>query len=158
MYRIFLKEKEFKNQQIPVGRSLAVLFVCLLALAAGCSKKQIKPVPEGAVYFNKADAVVQALRRGYASKDSATIKAVSTEKGYADIIPNLDRFDTVKLTFTTKWIDVSSKGVTVNVQWSGVWTKDGKKDSERGMAVLELTGKPLKFNAVLTGNPFIYPQ
>ena len=151
--------KEFNNQRISMMRFLTVaLFACFLALAAGCSKKQIKPVPEGAVYFNKANGIVQALRKGYAAKDAAAIKAVSTEKGYAEIIPNLDRFDTVKLTFTTRWINVGAKGVTVNVQWDGVWSKNGKKDHERGMAVFELTGRALKFNGVLTGNPFIYPQ
>ncbi len=149
------------RQGNPMRRSVIFLLflpVCVLALAAGCSKKQIKPVPEGAVYFNKSNTIVQALRSGYAAKDAAAIKAVSTDKGYKEIAPNLGRFDSVKLTFTTRWVDVSNKGVTVNVEWNGVWTKNGKKDSEQGMAVFELTGQPLKFSAVLTGSPFIYPQ
>ena len=135
------------------------MLVCVLALSAGCSKKQIKPVPEGAVYFNKANNIIQALRRGYTAKDAAAIRLISTDKGYNEIVPSLDKFDTVKLTFSTKWVDVRGSGVTVNVEWNGTWTKGGKKTSESGMAVFELTGQQqLKFNTAITGSPFIYPQ
>ncbi len=139
-------------------RFVVIILVCVLALAAGCSKKQVKPVPEGAVYFKNANKVIQALRSGYIAKDAAIIKSVSTDKGYNEIVPNLGKFDSAELTFAIKWVDVSTRDVTVNVQWEGVWAKGGKKDSRRGMAVFELTGQPLKFNTVLTGSPFIYPQ
>ena len=137
---------------------LAISLICVLALAAGCSKKQIKPVPEGAAYFNKANNIVQALGSGYAAKNAPAIKAVSTDKGFNEIVPNFGRFDSAHITFATKWINVGNKNVIVNVAWKGVWTKNGKKDSQQGMAVFELEGHPLKFNSVLTGNPFIYPQ
>lgn len=143
-------------------RSLLLLpllfFVFVLALSAGCSKKALKPVPEGAVYYNKANAVIDALRKGYTKKDPGAIKAVSTEKGYAEIAPGLEKFDSVKLSFDTKWIDINGTTMDVNVAWKGVWTKDGKKDSERGMGVFELTGTPPKFNGALNGSPFIYPK
>ncbi|MDA8089331.1 MAG: hypothetical protein M0Z61_03780 [Nitrospiraceae bacterium] len=137
-------------------RSFIILLLFVLAASAGCSKKQVKPVPEGAVYYNNANKIIQVLRNGYAAKDPGIIKAVSTQNGLNAIVPNLGRFDSVELTFTTKWMDVSNGGATVNVEWKGVWTKDGKKDSESGMAVFVLTGNPLKFDKILTGNPFIY--
>ncbi|MDA8325728.1 MAG: hypothetical protein M0033_05865 [Nitrospiraceae bacterium] len=139
-------------------RSLVILLFFALALSAGCSKKAIKPVPEGAVYYNEANGVIQALLKGYINKDAGAMKAASTDKGYAGIAPDFEKFDSVKLSFTTKWIDVAGRTIDVNVAWEGVWTKGDKKDSERGMAVFELAGTPPRLNAVLSGNPFVYPK
>ncbi|MDA8086116.1 MAG: hypothetical protein M0Z75_05390 [Nitrospiraceae bacterium] len=139
-------------------KSLLIPLFLALALSAGCSKKEMKPVPEGAVYYNEANGVVQALRKGYINKDADAIKTVSTEKGYGEVAPNLGRFDSVELSFTTKWIDVTGQTMDVNVAWEGVWTKGDKKDHERGMAVFELAGTPPKFNGVLSGSPFVYPR
>ncbi|MDA8387512.1 MAG: hypothetical protein M0Z58_02460 [Nitrospiraceae bacterium] len=141
--------------------SLPVLLVFALSLlgAAGCSKKQIKPVPEGAVYYRDANRLIQALREGYTQKDPDIIRAVSTYKGYEEIAPSLGKFDSVSLAFTMKWIDATTpQTMDVTVAWEGVWTKGGQKDSESGTAVFELTGSPPQFNAVLSGNPFIYPK
>lgn len=136
-----------------------LLFVFAFAvLAAGCSKKQVKPVPKGAVYYRNASRLISALRKGYIQKDPDIIRSVSTSNGYNQVAPGLGRFDSVKLSFTVTWLNVKDSAMDATVEWNGVWTKGGQKDKENGTAVFELKGAPLKFNAVLSGSPFIYPK
>ena len=152
-----MKTKKSRTARLLMAFCLPVLLVLAL-LGAGCSKKQVKPVPQGAIYYRDANRLIDALRKGYTQKDPDIIRAVSTYNGFEQIAPGLGKFDSVKLSLTTRWINVKDETMDVNVDWKGVWMKGGQKDTESGMAVFELKGSPPKFNAVLSGSPFIYPK
>jgi len=137
---------------------LAGLLFAALLFAPGCSKKEVKkqPPPEVKV-ANEAFSAIEELRKAYIEKNDAALKALSTENGYKDLREDMKPFDSAELKFTPRWVDIKGETVTVNVGWQGTWRREGKETSERGMAVFEFTGKPLKFNNTLKGSPFIYP-
>ncbi len=137
----------------------AVLFLILSAFICGCSKKQVKPEPSEVKITSQAFLAIEHLRKAYEAKNAAAAKEATTSTGFPDVTDSFDQFDSATLKFYPKWVDMAADGtIDINVAWDGVWTKDGKKDKEQGMAVFEMTGNPPKLNRVLKGNPFTYPH
>ncbi|MDA8168817.1 MAG: hypothetical protein M0Z59_03850 [Nitrospiraceae bacterium] len=136
----------------------ALLLMLSAALFSGCSKKQaVKPEPPDIKISQQAFKVIDEVKTGYEKKDDAAIKAVSTGDGYIEVTKTFGDFDTAKLKFVPKWVEITDGAVTVNIAWEGTWTKGGNTATDNGMAVFELKGTPLKFNRVIKGSPFVYP-
>lgn len=149
---------KFPPRKIRILAALAVFMISAL-FTYGCSGKEVKTPPAEVKPVSRAFAAIEQLRKAYEAKSDSGLKAFTTDSGYQDVSGFFDEFDSVTLTFTPKWVDMDPSGtMTIDVAWDGVWTKDGKKDSEQGMAVFEMTGNPPKLNRVLKGNPFTYPH
>jgi hypothetical protein len=141
---------------IPLLPLVALIFA--LASFAACSKKEVKKQPTPEVKTTgEAFSLLEGLRKAYVEKNDGEMKALSTEQGYAELKKDIKPFDTAELKFSPRWVEIKAGTVTVNVSWEGLWRSGGKETSERGMAVFELAGTPLKFNGALKGSPFIYP-
>lgn len=135
-----------------------IALISALALSVGCSREEVKKQPSPEVKSaNEAFSLLDELKKAYLEKNEGAMKALSTENGYRELRENIKPFDSAELKFSPRWVDIKGETVTLNVSWEGSWRSQGAEREERGMAVFELTGKPLKFNGALKGSPFIYP-
>ncbi len=134
-----------------------VLLFCAALMLFACGKKEVKPVSVESKTSMEAFALAETIRTAFVTNDKETIRQDSTPEGYRDIEANTRGFDSVELAFTPRWVDIDGADVTLNVSWKSVWTIAGKKTEDRGMAVIQMEGKPLKVSKILRGNPFVTP-
>ena len=134
-----------------------VLVLCAVFMLFACGKKEVKPASVESRTSLEAFALAETIRTAFVTNDKETLRLDSTPEGYKDITANTKNFDSVELTFTPRWVDIDGADVTLNVAWKSAWTVAGKKTEDRGMAVFQLEGKPLKVSKILRGNPFIVP-
>jgi len=136
-----------------------VLFVAMaLALLLACAKKEVKPQSEDSRLAQEAFALAENMRAAYVKKDFKGLAEYMTEEGYRSVSKRLRDFDKAEIEFRNRWVEIEGENVVLNVSWRGAWTVGGRERQARGMAVLELTGRPLKLNRVLQANPFMNPE
>lgn len=136
-----------------------VLCCVLLAFMVSCGgKKEVKAVSRESTMAQEAFAVAEAVRDAYSRKDFTAITDRCTKEGYRDIIDSLRHFDSVDLTFTPRWVEIDKARVNLNIAWKGSWVVGKDTIRERGMAVFQLEGTPLKLSKIVRGNPFRYPE
>jgi len=138
--------------------STIAALICLALLVVSCGKKEVKQTTVDSKIATQSFAVAEALRSAYVSRQIAAMETHTTKDGFRSITGVLKTFDSVDLTFTPVWVDIQGDRVLLNVSWKGKWTSAGNITEERGMAVFELKGNPLKVDAVLRANPFRYPE
>ncbi|MCE5312738.1 MAG: hypothetical protein LLF86_06245 [Nitrospiraceae bacterium] len=138
--------------------SIAAVLICLALLVVSCGKKEVKKTTIDSKLATESFAVAEALRSAYVNRQIAVMENHTTKNGFKNITSVLKTFDAVELTFTPVWVDIQGDKVQLNVSWKGKWTSAGNITEERGMAVFELKGTPLKVDAVLRANPFRYPE
>lgn len=135
-----------------------LLFVFALAfLLAACGKDEVKPPSEDSELALESFKLADSIRSHYVNRELEAIKDLSTETGYGELKPGLREFDSAELKFTPRLVQIEDSTVTLNISWEGRWTLKGNILEEKGMAVFELLGKPLKLNRILKGSPFVYP-
>ena len=138
--------------------SIAALFVCLALLVVSCGKKEVKLKTMDSKIATESFALVEGLRAAYVKRQIPEMENYTTKKGFKGITDVLKTFDSVDLKFTPVWVEIQDDKIFLNVSWKGRWTNAGNITEERGMAVFEIAGRPLKINAVLRANPFRYPE
>jgi hypothetical protein len=132
--------------------------ISLLFIVACGGKKEVKAVSRESTMAQDAFAVAEAVRDAYARKEFTAIVDKCTKEGYRDIIDSIRHFDSVDLTFTARWVEIEKSKVFLNVSWKGTWVVGKDTVRERGMAVFQMEGTPLKLSKIVRGSPFKYPE
>jgi hypothetical protein len=137
-----------------------VLVMALLAaLALGACGKDLKRPSEDTLLAREAFALAEEMRAAYTGHEFRRLKGFCTADGYEELLRNIKRFESVELEFAPRWVDIKRDGaVFLNVQWEGIWHVEGGTEEERGMAVFELVGRPLRLRKVHRANPFSQPE
>jgi len=138
-------------------RKVLLILMVVLAVAA-CSKKVVKVQTEDSKLAQEAFALAENMRQAYVKKDFNSFTNYSTEQGLRDVERQLKDFDDVKLEFEPRWVEIEGDKLILNVSWKGTWQVRGRERKDRGMAVFELTGRPLRLNRILRSNPFKNPE
>lgn len=141
-------------------RRIGFIFLIILGLfMTGCSKKEeVKRIPPEVNVSREAFDVLEEARKAYEARDDEKLAELATSRGYEQIKKEMKPFESVRLSFSPRWVEVKPESVIVNVQWEGTWTVNAKETAERGMGVFELAGKPLKLDRILKGSPFAQPR
>ena len=126
-------------------------------ILSACESEQVKPPSEDSELALQAFAVSESVRDLYTKKDYDAMSELFTAESYKDFRAGLRQWESVELAFTPRLVEIENDKVTLNVSWQGKWVFMGRTSSERGMAVFELEGRPLKITRILRGSPFIYP-
>ncbi len=136
-----------------------VLFMAMAVLLLGaCGKKEVKVQTEDSKLAVEAFALAENLREAYVKKKFSAWEGYSTDRGLRDLNRDLGEFDKVELSFSNRWLEIEDERLVLNVAWEGTWTIRGRERQERGMAVFELTGRPLRLNKILRSSPFTNPD
>jgi hypothetical protein len=136
-----------------------ILFIAMAALLLGaCAKKQVKVQTEDSKIAVEAFALAENMRAAYVNKNFEAFESYATDRGLRDVNRGLKEFEKVELSFTPKWVEIDGGTLVLNVSWEGTWTIRGREREERGMAVFELTGRPLRLNRIIRSSPFKNPE
>ena len=139
-------------------KKIALLLLASLLLLSCGGKKEVKQVTQESKAATEAFGVAETIRNAFVKKDSATIQRNATEAGFKDITSGRQVFDSVDITFTPRWVEIDGDKMLVNISWKSTWMQSGRKSDERGMAVFEMEGNPLKLSRILRANPFILQE
>jgi hypothetical protein len=139
-------------------KKIALLLLASLLLLSCGGKKEVKQVTQESKAATEAFGVAETIRNAFVKKDSATIQRNATEAGFKDITAGRQVFDSVDITFTPRWVEIDGDKMLVNISWKSTWMQSGRKSDERGMAVFEMEGNPLKLSRILRANPFILQE
>lgn len=151
--------KEARTGPMVLRATLCVLcFALLIAVAACGGSKEVKTPSRESVMAQDAFSIAEAVRAAYAKKDFTIISEKCTKEGYRDIIDSIKYFESVDLSFTPRWVEIEKSKVSVNIAWKGAWVVGKETVRERGMAVFQFEGTPLKLSKIVRGNPFKYPE
>lgn len=136
-----------------------LLFIALAVVLLGaCGKKEVKVQTEDSKLAVEAFALAEDLREAYVKKNFRAWEGYATDSGLRDLKKDLGDFQKVELAFSPKWLEIEGETLVLNVAWEGIWTIKGKERQGHGMAVFELTGRPLKLNKILRSSPFKNPD
>lgn len=139
---------------LDLRRTVITIALSVFLLIVGCGSKEVKKeTPEGRI-ASEAIAVSEGLREAYVNRNRAKIEQYTTPQVARSILQSLSSIDSAELSFTPAWIEIEEGKVTLNVSWKGKWTKGGMVDEDRGMAIFELKGQPLRVDKILRANPF----
>jgi hypothetical protein len=129
-----------------VGASATLLAVLLSALLLACSSKDAR-YPEDHARFNRIDAAMESLRRGYVEKNMAQLQGImlpldQLERLLAEITKDFDAFKEISLDFAIDRILVEGDTIDVFVHWQGEWkrTPGDAGIRERGHGMLRWVG------------------
>jgi hypothetical protein len=137
---------------------MLMLMVAALVAVAACAKKEVKVQSEDSKLAEEAFNLAENMRQAYVGKDFGKFELYTTEQGLRDVQRQLRDFESVELKFEPKWVEIDAGNLVLNVAWEGTWVVRGRERKDRGMAVFELTGRPLRLNRVLRSNPFKNPE
>jgi hypothetical protein len=135
-----------------------LLIVMAVLLVGACTPKEVKVQSEDSRSAEEAFALAEDMRKAYVGKDFKALERYATEDGFKDLKKHLRDFERVELKFTSRWVDIEGGELTLNVAWKGTWTIMGREREDRGMAVFQLTGSPLRLNRILRSSPFRNPD
>jgi hypothetical protein len=145
-------------KEIALGLKVGALCAALLFMAGCGGKTEVKQVSQESRMAQDAFSVAEALRSAYTKKEFAAIADVSTKDSYKEIIDSIKFFDSVELDFAPRWVEIDKAKVYLNIAWKGAWVVGRDTVRERGMAVFQLEGTPLKLSKIMRGSPFKYPE
>jgi hypothetical protein len=136
-----------------------ILFIAMAVLLLGaCGKQKVKVQTEDSKLAVEAFALAENMREAYVNKNFKAFEHYATARGLRDVNRRLKDFEKVELFFTPKWVEIDAERLVLNVAWEGTWTIRGREREEHGMAVFELTGRPLRLNKIVRSNPFTNPE
>jgi len=133
------------------------LIILIILLVFSCSKKEVKKESLEGITAREALTVIESLRTAFVKKDRKELERLTTSQGLKSIIQHLSGFDSIDLVFTPVWIEIETDKTSVNVSWKGKWIVSDKFMEDRGMAIIELKGQPLKVDKIKRANPFVLP-
>ncbi|MFQ3573515.1 MAG: hypothetical protein SNJ53_02660 [Thermodesulfovibrionales bacterium] len=135
-------------------RFAIIVIVCLMISA--CGKKEVKKETEEGRIASEIIVVSEQLRQAYIARDLQTIQRHTTSTVYRQITQYINEYKVIDIEFKPVWVEIDTKGVTLNISWKGKWEKSGKNIEDRGMAIFEFTGQPPRVAKILRANPFEY--
>lgn len=135
-----------------------IVFAIGLLFLSSCETGEVKPRSEDSEMAQEAFSIIESMRTFYVNRDIESMSGDMTDEGFKELKKGLKKFDSVELRFTPRLVEISDTGFTVNVSWEGKWKDGGRIKEERGMAVFEMTGNPLKVDAIQRANPFARPE
>lgn len=139
-------------------KRIVVLAVCCVVLSLlSCGKKEVKKETLEGRIASEAIAVIDKLKGAYIKRNRSEIEQTTTPQSARAILQSLAKFDSVELSFNPVWMEIEQDKVTVNVSWKAKWTVSGNTVEDRGMAIFELRGQPMKVDRILRANPFNVP-
>lgn len=139
-------------------KKIALLLLASFLILSCGGKKEVKQVTQESKAATEAFGVAETIKNAFIKKDSATLQRNATEAGLKDIMAGRKVFDSVDITFTPRWVEIEGDKMLVNISWKSTWMLSGRKTEERGMAVFEMQGNPLKVTRILRANPFILQE
>jgi hypothetical protein len=139
-------------------KKIALLLLASFLIFSCGGKKEVKQVTQESKAATEAFGVAETIKNAFIKKDSATLQRNATEAGLKDIMAGRKVFDSVDITFTPRWVEIEGDKMLVNISWKSTWMLSGRKTEERGMAVFEMQGNPLKVTRILRANPFILQE
>ena len=138
-----------------VKRPLIMLLAAMLVLA--CTSK--KHPTEDSLLAVEAMGLAEGIKDAYLKKDADEVNKFCTPDACNDIISDMERFKTEELEFTPQLVQIKLDGsLQLTVKWKGKWLHEGRKKEERGLAVFELSGRPLRLQEITGSSPFIGPS
>jgi len=138
---------------------LVLLLTVLLFLPSCGGKKEVKKALTGdAAIANEAISLAESIKDAYLQKDKTAIKALCTKNGYLVLIGSIRDFDSAEIEFKPTRVDIEDNRVLLYLEWKGRWFLNGREFPDKGLAVFELKGSPLKLNDILRANPFRQPE
>lgn len=138
-------------------RRLLFLLIGIIFLFA-CGKDKLQPPSEESKTALESFALAEKMRASYLKKDFDGFKDYCTEKGYEELKRGFGEFEKAELEFTPRFVEIDNEKTILNISWQGKWTLKDRAIEEKGMAVFELMGQPLKLNSILRGSPFKLPE
>ncbi len=144
---------------IPLTTCLPLILVLLLMTSCG-GKKEIKPLPPEAVEAKRVISLAERIREAYERKDREDLGKLCTDRGcLAFSAEGLERFDSARLDFRPKLVEIDGDQVLLHLQWEGRWVISGGKVLERGgLALFEFRGSPPRLYDIRRENPFLPPE
>lgn len=137
---------------------IALLLLASFLIISCGGKKEVKQVTQESKAATEAFGVAETIKNAFIKKDSTTLQRNATEAGLKDIMAGRKVFDSVDMTFTPRWVEIEGDKILLNISWKSTWMLSGRKTEERGMAVFEMQGNPLKVTRILRANPFILQE
>jgi hypothetical protein len=138
-------------------KTALIILLIILMVPSACSKKEVKPVSQESKTAEEAFRLAENIRDAFLRNDRDALHRDTTESGFHDIFAGSKSYDSVELEFTPRWVDIEQAKVTVNIAWKSKWTILGSQIEDRGMAVFEMEGQPLKLTKITRANPFKVP-
>jgi hypothetical protein len=138
-------------------KTALIILLIFLMVPSACSKKEVKPVSQESKTAEEAMGLAEKIRDAFVKNDRDSLLRDTTESGFKDIFADGKSFDSVELVFTPRWVDIEQARVTLNLTWKSKWTIQDKQVEDRGMAVFEMEGQPLKLTKIIRSNPFKVP-
>jgi len=128
----------------------------------GCKSTPHIQSEDDAARLRRLDATVEALRSSYENKDMSSLSTLFTplegsEKLLDAIQQDVERYETISLTFSIDRILITQHDYSVHLHWEGVWhaPKHDLPLRERGLSVFKFTGdQQITLRAIDGDNPF----
>jgi len=138
----------------------ALLLPALLFLPSCGGKKEVRKeaLTGDAAVARDAISLAESIKDAYLQKDKTAMKALCTKNGYLVLIGSIKDFDSAEMEFRPTRVDIENNRVLLYIQWRGRWVHNGQEFTNKGLAVFELKGAPLKLNDILRANPFRQPE
>jgi len=134
---------------------MRLFIVILIAIAfSACGKDEVKRPSEDSALAGEAASLIESIRSAYEKKDMEALEGYLPLPDYKGI----KDFDSADLEFTPRLLEIDGGRLIFNVSWTGAWRRGPATTEERGMAVFELQGPPLKVIRILRGSPFGLPR
>ncbi len=142
-----------------VSRLLILFSVSLLVfLLISCGKNEVKPVSEDSKIAQEAFNVLETLKTAYLERDHERLQEYSSNDYFKEIVAAIKNFDDMELSFTPTWVEIEDSKVYITVSWKGSWKLKGNVVDQRGIALFEFEGRPLKLSNIHRDNPFRQPE
>ena len=128
----------------------------------GCKSTPNVQSEDDAARLRRLDAAVETLRLSYESKDMSSLATIFTpldgsEKLLSAIQKDVERYDTISLTFSIDRILIAEHDYAVHLHWEGVW-QTATQDlpfRERGLSVFKFAGtQQITLQTIDGDNPF----
>jgi len=133
--------------------SIILLFVFFIV---GCGGNKIAPSADFLLTQNAIE-ITNSIKEAYEKKDRTLIKE-RVEPSISESILKSLAFDEAKLSFTVRMVRIQKTGVRINLNWTGQWLLDSKKQKNRGVATLiyKKDGE-MKLIRIEGDSPFLIP-
>ncbi len=143
-------------QEISIMKKINILIILIALVLLGCGKDKVKP-SEDYLLSTRSIESINNIKAAYEGKKRAVLKRDLSPALAENILDNIS-FRKVKLTLTTRMVNIKESSVIVNVNWQGSWwvEKDNVLEN-RGAANLVLDKETMQLIQIEGDNPFSIP-
>jgi len=136
-----------------------VTLLLLLSLVA-CSSDEKRGPSEDVVMTGDALELIDKARVAYINHDINGMQKYYTQDGYAAMVRDVKKFESVELTFTPRWVDIDTQGeLQVQIAWEGTWNLGEEIIEKReGIVTFIISKKPYLISGQKMTSPFAQPS